>query len=71
MICPCENCLVKPVCRNKHYTTLHRSCNIIEEYLVFNSSEHKKRVKELEKVLKSYIWKLAEHSETAYHLAKR
>jgi len=72
MTCPCKDCLIKPACRNKHYRTLHITCKIIEQYLMFhNNTEHKKRVKELERVLKSHIWKLDKQSPNGYHVAKR
>jgi hypothetical protein len=39
---------------------------------MFNSDDkHKKRVKELEKVLKSHIWKLGKLSANGYRLKQR
>ena len=72
MNCPCEVCLIKPLCKNKHYRTLHNTCKTIEHYLRFHHyTLHKKRVKELERVLKSHVWKLGIDTSNGYHITKR
>jgi hypothetical protein len=68
MKCPCENCLIKPICRNKHYGPLHEECKIIRKYLLIDieDTKHRKRVKILEKTLRSVRWKLGQRTETGF-----
>lgn len=30
--CPCEECLIIPICRHKYYVSLFRQCSILTEY---------------------------------------
>ena len=72
MTCPCKNCLVKPLCKNKDYNTLYATCKILEKYLLFDSDEtHRERVKKLERGLRSNVWYLGKRSDKGYYLMKK
>ena len=75
--CPCENCLVKPRCRNRNYHVLYKKCEPLETFLAMNRSLgeyhrlHKERVRILEKTLNSHVWKLGGETPGGYHLIER
>lgn len=74
MQCPCENCLVKALCRNKSYHRLHTQCRLVSSYLLMNNyddgwmEKHKIRVKILAKTLNSNTWSLGNPIEGGYEL---
>jgi hypothetical protein len=71
--CPCEECLVRPLCRNKTYANLYTTCNIISDYLYIDTIPtkkvtklHRNRAKRLEKVLRPISWSLGRLSDNGY-----
>ncbi len=70
--CPCDNCLIVPICKYKSWKSLVRECDIVEGYF-FKKGKRNKWVLS-EKSIKSHIervqicmrptrWKTADEGE--------
>ena len=66
--CPCIDCLVIPICREKSYGRLVSACHLIGEFVIIAMDGKPKnpldrdrvRLRELVRVLKPVYWKLVE-----------
>jgi hypothetical protein len=66
--CPCIDCLVIPICREKSYGRLVSACHLIGEFVLITMHGKPKtpldrdpvRLRELVRVLKPVCWKLVE-----------
>ena len=61
--CPCQECLTKPICRNKPYHTLMNQCSIIQYYSHYNNinidvikKKHRRAVMKIVLALDTKIW---------------
>ena len=61
--CPCQECLTKPICRNKPYHTLMIQCSIVQSYSYYNSvniddikNKHRRAVMKLVLALDTKTW---------------
>jgi hypothetical protein len=59
MKCPCEDCLIKSICKSKPYTTLIETCSLISKHLGCGGQgdiRHKKRLMDLYFCLNPSLW---------------
>lgn len=52
-ICPCIDCILIPICRNKTYTDLLTDCILIENYRSTNGIN---RIKTIQRILNPLLW---------------
>ena len=71
---PCKDCLVIGICRHKEYHSMMHDCNSVKQYLIAenlitkNVKLHRKRVKTIERYMKSTKWAVGGKTERGYEL---
>ncbi len=80
--CPCEQCLTKPICRNRKYHYLVNLCEPLADFLHLKKGEsykhtgkskreikiHKRRVLRFQTVIKPTGWKIGPEHLTGFHI---
>lgn len=64
MKCPCEKCLMIPVCRHKMFLDLLETCHIFHKYTTLHSHAYTDRIlynQVIEKILKPTTWTVDEN----------
>jgi len=56
MKCPCEDCLMIPICRHKTIYEIYESCNPIVKYLDLQTKQHMKKFPVFYKILRPTTW---------------
>jgi len=75
MKCPCENCIVLPMCKHKNYHSINHECKDVKRFLylgsTYNISIHKINVKIFEKTLKPTAWRLGKETQLGFDLLEK
>jgi len=71
MKCPCENCLVMPLCRHKFYDEL-KECKHVRKYLYLGNFQklnyHKVNIIYLEQILKPTTWSVGKETVAGFRI---
>jgi hypothetical protein len=61
---PCKDCLIIPLCKNKHFNSLLTDCDYVHEFMKVtiddNAHLQRHRIEEIEKTLNPTRWNITQ-----------